>query len=104
MNTKILQSGWPTPVDHHLRPLITISSPSTTAVASMLVASEEATSGSVIVKAERIRPSSSGSSHVSRWASSPYLRRTSMLPVSGALQLKTYGAMKERPVASAIGA
>ena len=28
-----LQSGWPTPVDHHLRPLTTTSSPSTTAVA-----------------------------------------------------------------------
>jgi len=27
-----------------------------------------------------------------------------MFPVSGALQLKTCGAMKERPVASAIGA
>ena len=63
MKTRILQSGWPTPVDHHLRPLITTSSPSTTAVAAMLVASEEATSGSVIVNAERIRPSSSGSSH-----------------------------------------
>ena len=51
----------PTPVDHHFRPLITISSPSTTAVAAMLVASEEATSGSVIVKADSIFPSSSGS-------------------------------------------
>ena len=45
MNTRILQSGCPTPVDHHLRPLMTTSSPSTTAVASMLVASEEATPG-----------------------------------------------------------
>ena len=71
MNTKILQSGWPTPVDHHLVPLTTTSSPSTTQVASMLVASEEATSGSVIVNAERIRPSSSGSSHSLRWASEP---------------------------------
>ena len=57
MKTKILQSGWPTPVDHHLRPLMTTSSPSTTAVAAMLVASEEATSGSVIVNALRIRAS-----------------------------------------------
>ena len=37
----------------------------------MFVASEEATSGSVIVNAERIRPSSSGSSHSLRWASEP---------------------------------
>ena len=71
MNTKILQSGWPTPVDHHLRPLTTTSSPSTTQVASMLVASEEATPGSVIVNADRIRPSSSGSSHSPRWSSEP---------------------------------
>ena len=48
MKTKILQSGLPAPVDHHLRPLMTTSSPSTTAVAAMLVASEEATSGSVM--------------------------------------------------------
>jgi hypothetical protein len=45
---------------HHLRPLSTTSSPSTTAVARMLVASEEATSGSVMQKAERMAPSSSG--------------------------------------------
>ncbi len=71
MNTRILQSGWPTPVDHHLRPLMTTSSPSTMAVASMLVASEEATAGSVIVNAERIRPSRSGSSHSRRCSSLP---------------------------------
>ncbi len=104
MNTKTLQSGWPTPVDHHLRPLITISSPSTTAVASMLVASDDATSGSVIANAERMRPSSSGTSHSSCWARDPYLSSTSMLPVSGALQLSTSGAIAERPVSSAIGA
>ena len=71
MKTSSRQSGWPMPLDHHLRPLMTTSSPSTIAVAAMLVASEEATSGSVIVNAERIRPSSSGSSHSSRWASVP---------------------------------
>jgi hypothetical protein len=104
MNTKILQSGWPTPVDHHLRPLTTTSSPSTTAVAAMLVASEEATPGSVIVKALRILASSSGSSHCLRCSSVPYVRSTSMLPVSGALQLNTCGDSAERPVSSAIGA
>ena len=71
MKTKILQSGWPTPVDHHLRPLTTTSSPSTTQVASMLVASDDATPGSVIVNADRIRPSSSGSSHSRRCSSEP---------------------------------
>ena len=37
----------------------------------MLVASDDATSGSVIVNAERMRPSSSGSSHSLRCASEP---------------------------------
>ncbi len=67
----------------------------------MLVASDEAVPGSVMQNADRIRPSSSGSSHSLRCSAEPYLTRTSMLPVSGALQLKTYGARKERPVSSA---
>ncbi len=105
MKTKTRQSGCPTPVDHHLRPLITTSSPSTTAVASMLVASEEATPGSVIVNAERICPSRRGSSHSAFCASVPYLSSTSMFPVSGAWQLKTYGArLVARPICSANGA
>ena len=104
MKMKILQSGWPAPDVHHLRPLITTSSPSTTAVASMLVASEEATSGSVIAKPERIRPSSKGSSHWSRCSWVPYFSSTSMLPVSGALQLKIIGARNDRPICSATGA
>ena len=58
-----LQRGSHAPDVHHLRPLITHSSPSRTAVATMLVASEEATSGSVMAKEERISPRSSGSSH-----------------------------------------
>jgi len=66
MKTNTRQSGWPTPVDHHLRPFTTTSSPSTFTVAVMLVASELATPGSVMVNADRIRPSSSGSSQVSR--------------------------------------
>lgn len=56
-------------------------------VISMLVASLEATWGSVIRKAERILPSSSGVSHLFFWASEPYLASTSMFPVSGAAQL-----------------
>ena len=97
MKTKTLQSGCPTPVDHHLRPLITTSSPSTTAVASMLVASEEATPGSVIVNAERIWPSSSGSSHSAFCASVPYLSSTSMLPVSGACAVEDVRRQVGRP-------
>lgn len=54
--------GWPIPVDHHLRPFSTNSSPSGVAVARMLVASDEATSGSVMQNAERISPASSGAS------------------------------------------
>ena len=37
----------------------------------MLVASEDATLGSVMAKAERIWPSSSGASHCFFWASVP---------------------------------
>src|SRR3989344_3535673 len=48
------------PEIHHLRPLITYSSPWRSMRVSMLVASLDATSGSVIAKAERILPSSSG--------------------------------------------
>ncbi len=66
----------------------------------MLVASELATSGSVIAKALRIRPSSSGTSHSALWASVPYRSSTSMLPVSGAEQLKISEAMGERPMTS----
>ena len=54
---KISHSGFIAPVIHHLRPLMTYSSPSRTIAVSMLVASEDATSGSVIANADRIRPS-----------------------------------------------
>ncbi len=70
----------------------------------MLVASELATPGSVIVNADRIRPSSSGSSHSSRCSGVPWRSSTSMLPVSGALQLRTSGAIADRPISSASGA
>jgi hypothetical protein len=62
MKIKILQRGSIAPVVHHLRPLITYSSPSRSMRALMLVASDDATSGSVIAKAERISPASNGSS------------------------------------------
>src|SRR5580658_3266336 len=74
------------------------------AVACMFVASEEATSGSVMQNAERIVHASSGLSQHSFCAAEPYFTSTSMLPESGALQLKTSGAIDERPVISASGA
>ena len=71
---------------------------------SILVASDEATSGSVIAKAERISPLSSGSSQRSCCSAVPYRTSTSMLPVSGAEQLNTSGAQGERPMISQSGA
>src|ERR1051325_4327671 len=65
----ILQRGSPAPDVHHLWPLMTYSSPSRVISCSMLdlilVASDDATSGSVIAKQERISPSSNGLSHCS---------------------------------------
>src|SRR4051794_39298833 len=89
---------------HHFRPLMTTSLPSMKAVARMLVASEEATSGSVMQKAERMVPSSRGMSQRSFCSFEPYLTSTSMLPVSGALQLNTSGAIEDQPMISASGA
>ena len=57
-----LQSSLIAPDVNHLRPLMTYSPPSRRMLHWMLVASLEATSGSVIEKAERISPASSGSS------------------------------------------
>src|SRR2546422_1386928 len=60
MKMEILQRGSPAPDDHHFRPLMTYSLPWRTMLASMLVASDEATAGSVIAKHERISPASKG--------------------------------------------
>src|SRR5215831_10144822 len=99
----ILQRGSAVLVMNHLRPFTTHSLPSRLIEVRMLVASDEATSGSVMAKAERIFPSSSGFSHCSfcpgeaaRWSSS-------MLPVSGAEQLKTSDDQWMRPMISAQG-
>src|SRR3954463_9135080 len=70
----------------------------------MLVASDEATLGSVIRNAERIFPSSSGSHHCCTCSGVPYLSSVSMLPVSGAEQLKISGAQVTRPMISHSGA
>src|SRR5712692_8941966 len=71
---------------------------------SMLVASEDATLGSVMAKAERILPASSGCSHCVLCSGVPDRSKTSMLPVSGAEQLNVSGAMGERPMISQRGA
>src|SRR5215210_1398666 len=104
MKMEILQRRFPAPVDHHLHPFITYSSPSRSMRLWMLVASDDATSGSVMQKHDRISPSSNGFSHRSCCSGEPYRTRTSMFPVSGALQLKTSGAMRLRPMISHSGA
>ena len=101
---EIRQCGCAAPEMNHLRPLTTYSSPSRRIAVWMLVASDDATSGSVIAKHERIVPSSSGTSHCSRCAGVANRCRISMLPVSGALQLKTSEAHITRPMISASGA
>ncbi len=101
---KISACGLSAPVIHHLRPLITYSSPSRSMRVAMLVASDEATSGSVIANDERISPSSSGCSQRFCCSGLPKVASTSMLPVSGAEQLSEAGARWLRPVISASGA
>ncbi len=98
--------GFIAPVDHHLRPVITYSSPSRSIEVWMLVASDDATSGSVMQKDDRMLPSSSGASH-SRLLRRPFRTPTSnsMLPVSGAAQLVATGAsFGLRPSSSQSGA
>src|SRR5216684_7796889 len=63
MKMRTWQRLSPMPDVHHLWPLITYSLPWRTIEDSILVASEDATLGSVIANADRIFPSSSGSSH-----------------------------------------
>ena len=70
----------------------------------MFVASEEATFGSVIPKADLISPASKGSNHSFFCSSDPYLSKTSMFPVSGAEQLNTSEAIPIVPINSDNGA
>mmetsp|Transcript_56812 Transcript_56812/g.133784 ORF Transcript_56812/g.133784 Transcript_56812/m.133784 type:complete len:263 (+) Transcript_56812:292-1080(+) len=99
-----LQRGSLAPDVHHLRPLRMRVSPSATMEDRMLVASEEATAGSVIAKHDRISPSSNGCSHCCFCLGEPKRRSTSMLPVSGAEQLNTSDAWGQVPITSAITA
>src|ERR1700739_626582 len=70
----------------------------------MFVASDEATFGSVIAKHERISPARSGFNQRSFCSGVPYRASTSILPVSGAEQLNTSGAIALRPMISHNGA
>ena len=68
----------------------------------MFLASLDATSGSVIAKAERMRPSRSGSNQAFFCSSVANISSSSMLPVSGAAQLIASGANSgDHPVISA---
>ena len=96
--------GCSAPEVHHLRPLSTYSSPSRWIESEMLVASELATSGSVMANEERISPSSSGISQRSFCSGVAKWNRTSMLPVSGAAQMQASDAICERPRICASGA
>mmetsp|Transcript_70986 Transcript_70986/g.224226 ORF Transcript_70986/g.224226 Transcript_70986/m.224226 type:complete len:237 (+) Transcript_70986:521-1231(+) len=100
---KILHSGLIAPEIHHLWPLMTYSSPSASILVEMLVASLDATPGSVMAKAERISPLSRGSSHCFFCCSLPNFSMTSMLPVSGAEQFIARFAAPFMPRISAIG-
>ena len=105
MTIRIWQRGSIAPDDHHLRPLITYSLPSRSILVAMLVASDEATSGSVMQNADRISPSSSGRSQRCCCSAEPNSVSSSMLPVSGAAQFSASGAIVGLcPVISASGA
>ena len=67
----------------------------------MLVASDEATSGSVMPNAERVFASSSGRSQRCFCSAVAQFCSAIMLGTSGAWQLKTSGAQSSRPMISA---
>src|ERR1700738_1695582 len=69
-----------------------------------LVASDDATSGSVIPNAERVLASSNGRSHRAFCSGVAQFCSAIMLGTSGAWQLKTSGAQNRRPMISADGA
>ena len=70
----------------------------------MFVASDDATSGSVIAKADLVLPSNRGFKYLFFCSSVPYRTNTSMLPVSGAEQLNTSADHIALPIISHIGA
>ena len=88
------------PVENHLSPSITHSSPSRTAVVHSPVGSDPATSRSVIEKNDRASPATSGRSQRSFCSSVAKRCRISPLPASGAWQLKTRWPQRLRPISS----
>src|SRR5260370_22167181 len=91
------------PLDvNHLWPLITHSSPSSTAVVDNIVGSEPAVFGSGMENAERIWPSRSGWSHRFFCASLPKWASTAELPESGALLPQTICAHTVPPLISCL--
>lgn len=97
-----LHLGSPAPELHHFEPFSTYSLPSRRISRSMFFASALARIRSVITKALRISPFSSGISHCCFCASLPYFARTSILPVSGAEQFMASLAMSDLPRSSAM--
>ena len=97
---RIAKAAPSAPLENHLCPSITHSSPSRTARVRSVVGSEPGTSGSVIEKNERTSPATSGSSQRRFCSSVPNRCRISPLPASGAWQPKTYCAQMERPISS----
>src|ERR1043165_6607548 len=73
---------------NHLCPLMTYASTSRTAVVPRWMGLEPANSGSVIEKQLRISPRTSGISQRAYWSPEPWCISNSMLPTSGAWQLK----------------
>ena len=71
---------------------------------AMFVASDDATSGSVIENTERMSPSSSGISQRCCCSGVPNMCSNSMLPVSGGLELNTSDDHGTLPMISASGA
>mmetsp|Transcript_6184 Transcript_6184/g.13461 ORF Transcript_6184/g.13461 Transcript_6184/m.13461 type:complete len:211 (+) Transcript_6184:693-1325(+) len=100
MKIAILQRGSHAPLVHHLMPFSTYWLPDNLMEACMLVASDDATSFSVMAKQLLICPLSRGSSQACCCSLLPYLARISMLPVSGAEQLKHSGAHADLPMIS----
>jgi hypothetical protein len=88
---------------NHLCPLMIQSSPSRTAVVWIRVGSEPATSGSVMAKHERARPSHSGTRYFSRCSGVAQWSSVCMLPSSGAWAFSANGPKRVR-AASALTA
>src|SRR5215218_2365755 len=83
--------------ENHLWPLMTHSSPCSSARVCSRVGSDPADSGSVIENAERRSPARSGCRYCSFWSSVPAIARISELPESGAWLPNTDGANTDEP-------